>query len=194
MIILSTSVDRAAVEAKINEYLRGPGKGKLLAASQAKCSHEATYAGQCLRQILREQISESSSLLGPTAISAVSSISVSNPRQEGAGFTGIQGASGKFIGASLTRVTWSVDLNFNGDKHRPSVDQARYGGIDDIVQILNSGYSARRSIVGEWHGNEIHTLANRTGAHFVEWANLMFRSAYGSKYDPIVIRSKYLTG
>lgn len=51
---------------------------------------------------------------------------------------------------------------------RPSVAPEKYDGIDNILELLNRGYTARKSIKGMWHGRKIKTLRKRAGAWFFD--------------------------
>lgn len=66
---------------------------------------------------------------------------------------------------------------------RPSVAPGRYpNGVYDILEHLNYGYSARRSIRGKWHGKKISTLKRRFGAHFYDDVIEKFMKEYGKTH------------
>ena len=85
---------------------------------------------------------------------------------------------------------YSIGILFIGDPHRDSLDQNRYDGIDNIFYLLNDGYNARNTVRGVWKGhgnNEIESLQNREGAHFVESAIKRFMSECAAQYNVVGI-------
>lgn len=197
----SVKIDRKAVRGKIDEYLKTPpGRQKVIAGATPKGVSETGKLGSNLKLYILREVqassggigSASSGFLGPTAVEAVSDINVSNPRFEAGGYSGVRGASGRFVGSNLETLTFSVDLDFAGSKHRPSVDTAKYGGVTDIVRTLERGYDAKRSVRGPWHGEDILTLAHRPGAFFIAHSAALFTHAYAGKYHPFKISSQYL--
>ena len=69
--------------------------------------------------------------------------------------------------------------------HRMSVAPEKYGSIDNILELLNYGYTARRSIRGKWHGVKISTLRKRLGAWFFDDVIEKYLEKYG-KQDGVV--------
>lgn len=76
-----------------------------------------------------------------------------------------------------------ITISLGGDLSRPSLDPSRYYGIDNIVALFNSGYSARDYVFGEWHGKETQSLLQRPGLHFMEAAVNDFNSGYGPAHN-----------
>lgn len=74
-----------------------------------------------------------------------------------------------YIGDNRYRIYTYFD-----DIHRESLVPGKYPrGVDNLAVLLNSGYDAGHTVRGVWHGHgedEIHSLAHREGAHFIETA------------------------
>ena len=82
----------------------------------------------------------------------------------------------------------TVPISFPDGGARMSVDPQHYGGVENIVEILNYGYSASGPVYGRWHGNKIRTLQDRRGAHFIEDAVRIFMDGEAKKYGVKGIR------
>ena len=65
-------------------------------------------------------------------------------------------------------------LLFERGMHRDSLVPAVYDGVDNIVELLNEGYIANRSVYGYWHGVPTWSKAVREGAHFIEDSQFKF--------------------
>ncbi len=81
--------------------------------------------------------------------------------------------------------TYSVEIYFTGDLHRDSLEPQNYGGVNNVVALLNNGYDehpAMEHVWGYWHGVHIHGLTQRTGLRFMQEAVHEFNSLYGAKY------------
>jgi len=104
--------------------------------------------------------------LGETAVEALTALKYGKPYK----------SSGQY----------KIDVNFTGDLHRESLVPERYPrGVDNIVALLNSGYSADHSIMGVWVGHTdkpISSLAERDGLHFIESAVEKFMRSYAASY------------
>lgn len=48
---------------------------------------------------------------------------------------------------------YEVGLFFSGDLSRPSLDSDTYGGIGNIVALINNGYTAQNTVYGWWDGH-----------------------------------------
>lgn len=84
--------------------------------------------------------------------------------------------------------TYSITVYFSGDASRPSLDEARYGGIDDIVLLFNNGVDhTMRPVHGYWHGEEVWSRTTIPGAHFIEQAVSDFMGNYATEYNVISI-------
>lgn len=88
-----------------------------------------------------------------------------------------------------------VDIVFNGNLYRESIVPEQYGGIDNIIALLNNGYTASHSVYGRWNsiGEEIYSIARRGGAHFINEAIRAFYNKYKTKYNLVNVEkdSKY---
>lgn len=93
-----------------------------------------------------------------------------------------------------------IGVYFNTDLHRKSLEPTKYGGIDNIAALLNSGYLARNYVYGVWtdhmgdrstdvHGRtkKIPSLRERAGTHFVEQAIADFMGNYATEYNVLSI-------
>lgn len=79
-----------------------------------------------------------------------------------------------------------VDVYFGGNLHRDSLMPERYGGVNNIVALLNNGYPENENIGkvwGTWHSMRIHGLTERTGLHFIQEAVDGFNREYGTQYN-----------
>lgn len=82
---------------------------------------------------------------------------------------------------------YQIEVSFSGDLHRDSLAPDIYGGIDNIVALFNNGYAAGNRVYGIWHGEQIASLPNRTGIHFIESAVRNYMANYASEYGVIDI-------
>lgn len=86
---------------------------------------------------------------------------------------------------SLTQTgpsSYSIELSFEGDMFRPSLQPSRYGGVSNIVALFNNGYFAGNQVVGDWHGRRVASKTERVGTHFVTQAVAVFNSTCGGQY------------
>lgn len=72
----------------------------------------------------------------------------------------------------------SISLSFRpGSMFRPSLDPEEYPeGIQNIVLHFTHGWSARRPIRGEWHGEEVWSRVSRRRSSFLQDAVSEFNS------------------
>ena len=138
----------------------------------AACAEEA---GKRFAEILKSCVlraagaNHSDGELGPTAIEELSNIQVAAPKVNGSYMT--------------------VFVSFPDGGERMSMAPSRYPrGADEIVELLNYGYSAPRGVYGTWHGNQGWSLKERRGAHFVEDAIRIFMDSDAQKYGVEEIR------
>lgn len=82
---------------------------------------------------------------------------------------------------------YQIDVWFTNNMHRDSLVPGKYGGVDNIVALFNNGYSAGNSVYGIWHGEQIASLTERTGIHFIESAVRNYMANYASEYGVIDI-------
>lgn len=167
-------INMASITSKVNAYLKTPaGKQKvnsttikaiLTAESGAiKCSPEevaATFVSTMLE-------SARSAAFGATAYEAISGFSAGAPAVSNAG----------------EMVVITIPFSFTGDLHRDSLAPETYGGVDNIVALLNNGYTAGGTVYGQWHGKQIHSLRKRTGTHFIQSAVRQFWDKYAGVYN-----------
>lgn len=86
------------------------------------------------------------------------------------------------------RNSYQISVSFDENLHRESLYPKGYPeGVDNIAALLNSGYDAGKRVYGIWHGNKIHSLTHRDGAHFIESAIRTFMADYASKYGVVGI-------
>ena len=97
----------------------------------------------------------------------------------------------------LDKVTYDgeniiVKIQHNGPLDRPSVAPERYDGVNNIVVLLDSGYTAKRAIRGFWHGREILTRPTFSGYHYIQDAVEKFLSDYGEHYNVLRVDANIL--
>ena len=99
----------------------------------------------------------------------------------GAGIPGVGVSSGgtRQVGSLL----FEVDVNIDGALSRPSLAADRYGGIENIVALLNKGYSAGGQVYGVWQGNKIASRQSREGLGFIQKTISAFLASYGAVYN-----------
>ncbi|MDE6150100.1 MAG: hypothetical protein K2F81_08425 [Ruminococcus sp.] len=85
---------------------------------------------------------------------------------------------------SIGHNTYIIGVYFVGDMARPSLDEAKYGGINDIVALFNNGVDhTMRPVHGLWHGKETWSRTVIPGTHFIEQAVSDFMGNYASEYN-----------
>lgn len=85
---------------------------------------------------------------------------------------------------SIGHNTYIIGVYFVGDMTRPSLDEAKYGGINDIVALFNNGVDhTMRPVHGLWHGKETWSRTVIPGTHFIEQAVTDFMGNYASEYN-----------
>lgn len=85
---------------------------------------------------------------------------------------------------SVGHNTYIIGVYFVGDMTRPSLDEAKYGGINDIVALFNNGVDhTMRPVHGLWHGKETWSRTVIPGTHFIEQAVTDFMGNYASEYN-----------
>lgn len=67
--------------------------------------------------------------------------------------------------------------------YRPSLNPAKYGGVDNIVALFNNGYKASDYVYGNWHGNRVRSTISRPGLNFMQEAVSDFNGGYGAAND-----------
>lgn len=85
---------------------------------------------------------------------------------------------------SIGNNAYIVSVYFVGDMNRPSLDESKYGGINDIVALFNNGVDhTMRPVHGLWHGKETWSRTVIPGTHFIEQAVTDFMGNYASEYN-----------
>lgn len=106
--------------------------------------------------------------MGPSAIAALSNLDYGSPYRVGD--------------------KYYIDVYFEEDLARPSLAPTRYGGVDNIAVLLNSGYEAGHRVYGVWESHSIGdderigSLVSRGGAHFIQSAVDGFMGNYSTEY------------
>lgn len=89
----------------------------------------------------------------------------------------------------LSDGSFVVEISFDDDLSRPSLQPEDYEGARNIIAIFNNGYPADQSrteaishVSGWWHGRNVNALGFRPGLHFMQTAVDDFNAVYGSKF------------
>ena len=174
---MSASIDMGSVLGKAKDFMesnegrkRAAGAKQKVMSGRVKLSsgqsiHTPEEAADKFISVLRQAIDGSG--LSAGAINAVSSINHSDAYK---------------IGDDK----YDIYVYFTGDMYRPSLDEARYGGINDIVSLLNDGAKGgapMHTVVGQWHGETIRSKTVIPGAHFIQQAISDFMGNYASDYN-----------
>lgn len=84
----------------------------------------------------------------------------------------------------IGRNTYIIGVYFANDMSRPSLDEATYGGIDDLAALLNNGVDhIMNPVHGLWHGHKTESKTEIKGTHFMELARRKFMCNYASDYN-----------
>lgn len=103
----------------------------------------------------------------------------------------------KVVAKTSDHKQYSIDINFVGDKHRPSLYPRGYDdGVKNIVALLNNGYDAGKRVFGVWegHGDDvIGSRKTREGEDFVGTAVADFMATYAPQFGvrQIVVSPEY---
>lgn len=128
-----------------------------------KSTHTPEEAAEKFIGVLQDTINSSGLSVG--AIEAISNI---------------DHGSAHNIGKNL----YTIMVYFVGDMSRPSLDEVKYGSIQDIVALFNNGVDhTMRPVHGLWHGEETWSKTVIPGAHFIEQAINDFMGNYASEYN-----------
>jgi hypothetical protein len=182
-----------AIEQKAKQYLQTPeGKkkvqqytdsivlGKATPGTTAKHFRPPEDAADKFIEILQGTISNllstgggySDGKLGATAVDALTKLAHSAVTK---------------VGENL----YTIEVNFTEDLSRQSLAPDRYDDIKNVAALLNHGYSAGHTVVGIWHGHgdePIHSLAQRSGAYFIEEAKRIFMQEYAPEYGVVDVK------
>lgn len=180
------SVNMESILAKARGYMGGKaGKSKVdtivnkvmlgnIRLQSGGASHTPEEAAAKFIEVLQHSINSSG--LSAGAIAAVSDIDHGSAQ-------------------SIGNNTYIVGVYFVGDMSRPSLDEEKYGGINDIVALFNNGVDHKmRPVHGEWHGKETWSRTVIPGTHFIEQAIQDFMGNYASEYNVINISVEGIEG
>ena len=169
------SINWTSISKKVEKAINTPQvKKKIESCANRKITASAQEAAQQFVDILQKSIAASagenyaSGDLGTAAIQALLSLNFN---------TGAPYKQGN---------NYIINISFDGDKYRESLSPAQYDGINNIVALLNSGYTAGHTVYGVWKGHtdgKIPSLTKRGGAHFIEQAINEFMRNYARYYD-----------
>lgn len=135
--------------------------------------HTPEEAASKFIEVLRRTIESCG--LSANAIEAISQIEATAPTQIG------------------DTNTFLIRVYFAGDLSRPSLDEATYGGISDIVALFNNGIDhTMRPVHGVWHGQDYWSRTTIPGTHFIEQAISDFQGNYAHEYNVIDISTEGL--
>lgn len=176
-------IDMASIASKINAYANtSQGKQAInkairnvsinFGARATKFSPEEA-ANKFVEVMLDAVRSAHGSAMGQTAVDAASNFVAGTP---------------SFSTAANGGTVATIPFTFEGNLHRDSLAPSKYGGVDNIVALLNNGYSANRTVFGSWHGKNIASRKERAGAGFVQSAVRIFMSQYATDYNVIDIK------
>lgn len=166
-VCMKTPKMKKGVQEKIDKYMLG---GVSFTAANGKMVKSPAEAASTFINILQDEILSHQGAryaygdIDPSSINSLLQLDCSKPYRVGN--------------------QYCIDIYFSNDLHRKSLNPARYNGIENIVALLNSGYSAGHRTYGYWEsaGEKIASLANRDGAHFIEQAIRNFTENYASEY------------
>lgn len=163
------------LESKIDTMLLGGG---VMATGRNMTIYGTSMAAAKFIEVLQDEIqshaassSFSAGGLGSTAIDALIKLEHGEPIKVG-------------------RNRYQIEVWFTEDLRRDSLDPSEFDGIDNIAALLNSGYSAGKTVYGIWLGHSpwnIPSLQHRDGAHFIENAIRNFMANYAHEYGVIDI-------
>ncbi len=174
-------INMASIIPKINAYA-GSAQGKKVIWTATKniamkfgasvSKHSPQEAADKFVEIMESTVKGmEGSTLGSTAVSAASNFISGTP----------------FVSTSSGAVAVTIPFTFQGDLHRYSLRPDIYGGIDNIIALLNNGYSASHTVFGNWHGKDTASLKDRDGAGFIQSAVGEFMSKYAKEYNVLSI-------
>jgi len=199
---MAAFVNNAALEKKINNYLLHTPAGKkkiderVIGAIRGNGGisdpdfREGWDIAEQFINILKAHINESAGFdyaggnLGSTAVAAFKNINYSDPKMID---------SGTAIGSNTMYYSYKISIYFTDNLHRDSLNPNKYpNGVQDIVVLLDHGYSASGSVAGVWKGHTdkpIKSLKKREGAYFVEEAIREYMDTYARIHGVTAIMS-----
>lgn len=84
---------------------------------------------------------------------------------------------------NTSQIAYEIDITFGGDVSRPSLYPEKYDGVKNIVQLFNTGYMAKNSVFGYWHGRQTVSLRSRPALYFMQKAVIEFENKYRRQFD-----------
>lgn len=174
---MSVSIDMKSVLGKAKDFMESDEgekraadvKQKVMSGrvklSSGQSIHTPEEAADKFIGVLRQAINSSG--LSDGAIAAVSNIDHGDAHKVG-------------------NDEYDVYVYFTGDMYRPSLDEDRYGGINDIVSLFNDGAKGgapMHTVVGQWHEKTIRSKTVIPGTHFIQQAISDFMGNYASDYN-----------
>lgn len=175
-----TSINMASILAKAKGYTNSK-EGKIrmndmaqkvllgqISLQSGEKTHTPEEAAAKFIEVLKSSISSSG--ISADAASAISELGSSSPRH-------------------IKDNVYEIDIYFEGNLSRPSLQEGIYGGIDNLAALLNNGVDhTMKQVIGEWHGQKIRSRTVIPGAHFVQNAVSDFIGNYGQDYNVIDIQ------
>ncbi len=166
-VCMKTPKMKKSVQEKIDKYMLG---GVSFTAANGKMVKSPVEAASTFINILQNEIRSHQGTryaygeIDPSSINSLLQLDYSKPYKVGN--------------------QYYIDIYFTNDLHRKSLNPERYDGVENIVALLNSGYSAGHRTYGYWKSSDkkIASLVERDGAHFIEQAIRTFTENYATKY------------
>lgn len=126
--------------------------------------HTPEEAAAKFMEVLRHSIESSG--ISANAQNAISDLSYTSPTEMSDG-------------------TYFINVYFSGDLSRPSLYPEKYGGLNDLAEMLNDGMHAKDYVYGTWHGERIRSKTVFPGTGFMNQAVEDFKRNYGTEYGVI---------
>lgn len=157
-VCMDTSEKKAQVNNIVNKVILGQIK-----LETSKNTHTPEDAASKFIEVLRGEINSSG--LSVEAIDAISNLDYGAVHRVGEN-------------------AYVISVYFVGDLSRPSLDESRYGSINDLATLFNNGVDHKmKAVHGKWHGRETWSKTVIPGTHFMEQAVQDFMSNYATDYN-----------
>lgn len=171
------SINMDAILAKAKNYVNGEGRERvkeivnkaMLGTIKLESGNVHTPEEAATKFIEVMQNAISSSGLSANAQAAISSLAFTAPTK-------------------LPDGTYQIGVYFDGNMSRPSLDEARYGGITQLPELFNNGMTAQHSVHGIWHGKETWSRRVIPRTEFMEQAVNDFLGNYAAEYNVLSVR------
>ena len=166
-----SNINWGSIMKKANAFLHSK-EGKAAIKSRGKNTYDeaelVTEAAEMFIEVLRDSIHSSG--MSANVASAIDALSHDSAVIN----------DGKAIG--------KINVYFDGDLSRPSLDVSRYGTLDDLAELFDTGVDhTMKRVWGTWHGNRVGSSTVIPGTHFMESAVSNFLSGYGSEYNVVSV-------